>query len=130
MALTDIELGRLKCMLGKDFVPHLPALLHNNKTLQDQITKNLSRAFSAFVLAELCHLEPDIASKMVVDDFNDCGIDAIYLHAPEQALYLVQVKLKAGRSSKNLRHKRSSRVSKNSSVVNFLTSIVTSRSAN
>ena len=96
MALTDIELGRLKCMLEKDFVPHLPALLNNNKTPQDQITKNLSRAFSAFVLAELCHLEPDIASKMVVDDFNDCGIDAIYLHAPEQALYLVQVKLKAG----------------------------------
>ena len=96
MALTDAELGRLKAMLGTDYVPHLPALLPNKNTAQDQATKNLSRAFSAFVLANLCHLAPAVAAGMVVDDFNDRGIDAIYFHAPDQTLYLVQVKLKSG----------------------------------
>jgi hypothetical protein len=60
--------------------------------------KNLSRAFSAFALRaklrELCDISPAECTKAVVDDFEDNGIDAVFYHAANETLYLVQGKLK------------------------------------
>ena len=57
--------------------------------------KNLSRAFSAFVLSRICEITPKQAAQSVVDDFDDFGLDAILYHAESETLYVVQSKLKA-----------------------------------
>lgn len=83
----------LKQALAARFVPFLPPLLGNaNPT--DQAAKQLSRAFSAFVLHKVLDITPQVAAASVVDDFNDKGIDAIHYHAPSETLYLLQTKLK------------------------------------
>jgi hypothetical protein len=92
-ALEPQYLAILKQVLAARFVPFLPPLLGNaNPT--DQAAKQLSRAFSAFVLHKLLDITPQAAAASVVDDFNDKGIDAIHYHAPSETLYLLQTKLK------------------------------------
>ena len=94
--LNDAEMGRLKAYLQSEFVPFLPELMPNTKSNAEIEKKQLSRAFSAFALSHLCKLTPEEAAKTVVDDFNDGGVDAIYLEDSSQSLYFVQGKLKAG----------------------------------
>lgn len=94
-ALAPAYLEILKTVLASRFVPHLPPLLDTKKLPADQEAKQLSRAFSAFVLSKLLDLPPQIAAASVVDDFNDNGIDAIHYDEKSETLYLLQTKLKA-----------------------------------
>jgi hypothetical protein len=85
-ALEEIALDAqyyalLEKALQNDYVPHLPPLLDTKKPTEEQAKKNLSRAFSAFALKDLCGISPSEAAKSVVDDFDDYGIDAVYYHA-------------------------------------------------
>lgn len=94
-ALEDDQFVLLTKALESDFVPHLPPLLNKTKPSDAQVKKNLSRAFSAYALANICSITKADAAKAVVDDFDDYGIDAIYFHAPTDTLFVVQSKLKA-----------------------------------
>lgn len=85
----------LQAALQRDFLPNLPPLLDTTKPGQEQHRKNLSRAFSAFALSNICEIKPAEAAASVVDDFDDYGIDAIYYQAASETLYLFQGKLKA-----------------------------------
>src|SRR5688572_14030148 len=93
-ALEPQYMTILTKVLADRFVPFLPPLL-GQAAPADQAAKQLSRAFSAFVLHKLLDLSPGDSASAVVDDFNDKGIDAIYYHAPTETLYLLQTKLKA-----------------------------------
>lgn len=93
-ALQAPMLEALKKLLKDRFVSHLPPLLGDGNP-SDREIKQISRAFSAFALQKLFDLDTMAAGKAVVDDYNDKGIDAIYYHEDEKALYLVQSKLKA-----------------------------------
>ena len=92
-------LALLEKALQNEYVPHLPPLLDQTKPADEQLRKNLSRAFSAFalrgLLREVCDISPSDCAKTVVDDFEDNGIDAAYYFAPAETLYLIQGKLKA-----------------------------------
>jgi hypothetical protein len=92
-ALEPQYLAILKQALSARFVPFLPPLL-GDANATDQATKQLSRAFSAFVLHKLLDIAPQAAAASVVDDLNDKGIDAIHYHGPSETLYLLQTKLK------------------------------------
>ncbi|WP_199153354.1 AIPR family protein [Chromobacterium sp. ASV23] len=92
-ALEPQYMTILKQVLALRFVPFLPPLLGNSNPA-DQAAKQLSRAFSAFVLHKLLDITPQAAAASVVDDFNDKGIDAIHYHAQTETLYLLQTKLK------------------------------------
>lgn len=92
-ALEPQHMTVLKKVLAERFVPCLPPLLGKAKP-EDQAAKQLSRAFSAFVLHKLLNLTPKDAGASVVDDINDKGLDAIYYHVPTETLYLLQTKLK------------------------------------
>jgi hypothetical protein len=85
----------LEAALQSNFVPHLPPVIDTTKSINEQQRKNLSRAFSAFALSNICEIEPVEAAAAVVDDFDDFGIDAIYYRAPSDTLYLCQGKLKS-----------------------------------
>jgi hypothetical protein len=74
--LDQHHLVLLNQALTDNFVPHLPPLLDTTKPPDEQERKNLSRAFSAFALHRICDILPIDASKAVVDDFDDYGIDA------------------------------------------------------
>lgn len=101
--MANLELHHfelLKKKLQDEFVPHLPPILDATKPPDQLILKNLSRAFSAFVLQQLCGISVGDAANAVVDDFEDKGIDAIYYHSPAETLYLIQSKLKASEQFK------------------------------
>lgn len=93
-ALEPRYMTILKKVLAERFVPSLPPLLDTKKSPEDQKVKQLSRAFSAFVLHKLLDITPHAAAESVVDDFNDKGIDAIHYDASTETLYLLQTKLK------------------------------------
>lgn len=93
--LSAHNMSLLEIALGRDFVPHLPPLLDSSKPVEQQNKKNLSRAFSAYALRNLCEIAAVDAATSVVDDFDDFGIDAVFYHAGSETLYLVQGKLKA-----------------------------------
>lgn len=93
-ALEPQYMTILKKVLAERFVPSLPPLLATKKSAEDQKAKQLSRAFSAFVLNKLLDITPQAAAASVVDDFNDKGIDAIHYDASTETLYLLQTKLK------------------------------------
>ena len=101
-ALKPEYMGMLTRVLEERFVKSkfLPNLQDNTKSPEDLHKKNLSRAFSAFVLQKLCDLSIKEAAGAVVDDFNDKGIDAIYYHESKETLYLLQAKLKASEQFK------------------------------
>lgn len=92
-ALQSQFLAPLKDLLQQRFVPHLPPLLGQGGR-EDKPKKQISRAFSAFVLQQKFDLDVVTAAKAVVDDYEDHGIDAIYYHEAAQTLYLVQSKMK------------------------------------
>jgi hypothetical protein len=93
--MDDQHFALLKKVLQDDFVQHLPPLLNAGKSAEQQQEKNLSRAFSAFALSSICHVPVSESAKAVIDDFDDYGVDAIFLHSATDTLYLVQAKLKA-----------------------------------
>jgi len=93
-ALAPDYMAILKKILRERFVVSLPPLLDTRRAAAEQQDKQLSRAFSAFVLHKLLDLAPAAAAAAVVDDFNDKGIDAIHYHEPSETLYLLQTKLK------------------------------------
>lgn len=93
-ALEPQYMTILKMVLADRFVPFLPPLLGNTNPAAQQAAKQLSRAFSAFVLHKLLDITPQEAAASVVDDFNDKGIDAIHYDAQSETLYLLQTKLK------------------------------------
>ena len=92
-ALEPHYLAILKTVLATRFVPYLPPLL-GKVSAADQAAKQLSRAFSAFVLHKLLDIAPQAAAASVVDDFQDKGLDAIHYDATTETLYLLQTKLK------------------------------------
>ncbi|MFT4241651.1 MAG: AIPR family protein [Acidovorax sp.] len=83
----------LKTILAERFVPSLPPLLDTSKPAAEQQAKQLSRAFSAFVLHKLLDITPQEAAASVVDDYNDKGIDAVHYDENSETLYLLQAKL-------------------------------------
>lgn len=93
--MNDQYFALLERALRDDFVPHLSPLLDQTKPDEEKIRKNLSRAFSAFALSSICMISPKESASAVIDDFEDSGVDAIYLHAQTDTLYIVQAKLKA-----------------------------------
>lgn len=90
-------LNILKDKLEKDFVPHLPELLNKERPKADQDKKQLSRAFSGFVLHKMLNLGIADAAQSVVDDFDDNGLDAIYYETASKTLYLIQTKFEANK---------------------------------
>ena len=84
----------LKLKLERDFMPHLPELLNKERPKVDQDKKQLSRAFSGFVLHKMLNIGITNAAKAVVDDFDDNGLDAIHYEANSKTLYLVQSKFR------------------------------------
>jgi hypothetical protein len=93
-ALPANLLNILKSKLETDFVPLLPELLNKERPKADQDKKQLSRAFSSFVLHKMLNLGIADAAQSVVDDFDDNGLDAIHYEATSKTLYLVQTKFR------------------------------------
>lgn len=84
-ALATNFLNILKDKLEKDFVPHLPELLNKERPKADQDKKQLSRAFSGFVLHKMLNVGIADAAQSVVDDFDDNGLDATRHIRPQGA---------------------------------------------
>lgn len=96
-AISASMMTVLKRVLKKRFVSSLPPLL-GNQSPEANAKKQISRAFNAFVLQKMFDLSTSVAASMIVDDFADNGIDAIYYHEPNETLYILQGKLKATES--------------------------------
>lgn len=99
-AISTHHMMLLDAKLREEFLALLPPLIANKKTPEETAIKNLSRAFSAFVLSAHCGIKANEAASAVVDDFDDKGIDAIYYHGLTETLYFVQTKKKAGEEFK------------------------------
>ncbi len=93
--MNEAQLYLLKQRLEEVYVPQLPPLIDQTPPPAHQAAKNISRSLSAFTLEKLLRIDSTTASKSVVDDNGDNGIDAIYYYQPTKKLFLVQSKLRA-----------------------------------
>ena len=93
-AIQEPMLNALREILQERYVPYLPPLL-GNADQANKPRKQVSRAFSAFVLQTCFGIDPETAAKAVIDDYDDHGVDAVYYHDEDKTLYFVQSKLKA-----------------------------------
>lgn len=93
-AIEAHYLAVLKDLLERDYIRHLPDLIAPANNPEQNRAKNISRAFSAFFISNECELSPEEATRSVVDDFDDGGLDAIHYHGATGTLYLIQAKLK------------------------------------
>jgi hypothetical protein len=85
----------LKKILEENFVPYLRPLLGCQGSPEDRRKKQISRAFSGFVIHKKFNVNSiKEATQLVVDDYDDDGIDAFYYEPSEKVLYLIQSKLK------------------------------------
>lgn len=82
----------LEQILDQECLPHLPPLLDQGQTPEEQTKKDRARSRSALAIAALTGCTLEVASRAVVDDFGDLGVDIIYFHAPSDTLYLGQAK--------------------------------------
>ncbi len=96
-ALQPNFLSIFRKKLQSEFVPHLPELIEKNRPKQDQDKKQLSRAFSAFVIHKLLNVGVIASAKSVVDDFDDNGLDAIYYDTTAKTIFLLQTKFMEGK---------------------------------
>jgi hypothetical protein len=96
-AIQPAMFNALRRILNERYVNHLPPLLSNGSGNDD---KQISRAFSAFVLQSKFGIDAVTAAQQVVDDYNDNGIDAIYYHKNDKTLYLLQSKLRKNKGLK------------------------------
>jgi len=94
VAIQVPMLNVLKKILNERYVPHLPPLL-GDADPGNREKKQTSRAFSAFVLQTRFGIDAITASRAVIDDYNDNGVDAIFYNESDKTLYFVQSKLKA-----------------------------------
>jgi hypothetical protein len=97
-ALSPEYIEILKRELLKHYVPHLPPLLPTN--LVQPPDKQRNRALSAFAIQTLFGASAQVASKSVIDDFKDNGIDAIYYQKETETLHLIQSKFKSSEDFK------------------------------
>lgn len=93
-AIKPEVLDKLKQQLGANYVEHLPPLLGNDLPNKKAI-KQVARAFSAFVLSRKFDISEKEASKYVIDDYEDNGVDAFYFSEANSTLYILQSKLKS-----------------------------------
>ncbi len=93
MAMQPAMITALKKILDERYVPHLPPLLGNANPV-DAATKEISRALSAYAISTKFEVDALTASRLVVDDYEDHGIDAFYYDDASKTLYIIQSKLK------------------------------------
>lgn len=93
-ALQSQFIAPLKHLLQQRFVPHLPPLLGQGGR-EDLPEKQIARAFSAYVLQARFGIDAKLAAQLVLDDYNDQGIDAIYFEEGSRTLFIVQSKFKS-----------------------------------
>ncbi|RPH15613.1 MAG: abortive phage resistance protein [Alteromonadaceae bacterium TMED7] len=84
----------LKELLQQRYVPHLPPLLGQGGR-EDLPEKQIARAFSAYVLQTRFGIDAKLAAQLVLDDYNDQGIDALYFDEKTRTLFIVQSKFKS-----------------------------------
>jgi hypothetical protein len=93
-ALNIAFMSELKQILEDRFVLYLRPLLGVQGSVEDRKKKQISRAFSGFVIHKKFDIDPRTATQLVVDDYDDNGIDAFYYSGDEKTFYLIQSKLK------------------------------------
>ncbi|WP_052063727.1 AIPR family protein [Nitrincola sp. A-D6] len=95
MASIQVEhMDALKKVLDQRYVSLLPDLIPRKGASEDEnAKKQISRAFSAFVLQKKFDTSAQDAAAAVTDNYNDNGIDAIYFDDSTQCLVLLQCKL-------------------------------------
>ncbi|AWU92879.1 abortive phage infection protein [Azospirillum ramasamyi] len=92
VSMGVVQLRQIRNHLLERYVPYIDISDYEKRSQADQENAKLTRALSAFAIANEADLSPEVACTSVVDGYNDNGIDAIYYSAGEKVLYLCQSK--------------------------------------
>lgn len=90
--MSEIHMRHIRKVLQETFIPHVDVSDLERAGRQIPEHTQLSRALAAFALTICAELKPDQACELIVDGFQDNGIDAIFHDEDERCVYLVQSK--------------------------------------
>lgn len=95
-SIQEEHLHVLKEVLDQRYVGFLPDLIPRKGANENEnAKKQISRAFSAFIIQKIFETSAQDAAAAIVDNYNDNGIDAIYYDESTRCLALIQSKLHA-----------------------------------
>lgn len=90
--MSELHVRQIKAALKQHFDGLVDMSDYATKPDEEREAAFLSRAQGAFVLTYLTGEEPSEIAAAVTDGGQDNGLDAVYFHAAERVLYLLQSK--------------------------------------
>lgn len=90
--MSQLHVDHIRTTLDRAFTNKIDLSDVNNRSPDEQRNAFLTRSLAAYALMHMAGIDEDIASRCVVDGFDDNGIDAIYINPAEHLVFLVQSK--------------------------------------
>lgn len=90
--MSELHIRQIKAAIEKLFPGRIDLSDVSGKPEPLPTNALLTRGLAAYVLMYLAGISEDDAANAVTDGYEDNGIDAVYYHAAERVLYLVQTK--------------------------------------
>jgi hypothetical protein len=90
--LSELHVRQIRAALHQHFDGLLDLADYDGKGADETESAFLTRAQAGFVLAYLANEDPKDVASALTDGYGDNGIDALYYHASERVLYVVQSK--------------------------------------
>lgn len=93
--MSELHVRQIRAKLEATFGQDIDMSDYSGKSAEEKERAFLSRAQAAFVLTYLTEDSPSELAGSITDGGQDNGLDAVYYHASEGVLYLVQSKWKS-----------------------------------
>lgn len=90
--MSQLHVDHIRVMLDRTFEGKIDLSDVDTRPESEQRNAFLTRSLAAYALMQMAGIDEDVASRCVVDGFDDNGIDAIYINLAEHLVFLVQSK--------------------------------------
>ena len=90
--MSELHVRQIRAAIEQTTLPHVDLADLTGRPENEITDAGLTRGLAAFVLSYIAEISPEESCAAITDGFGDNGIDAVYYHVSDRALYLVQSK--------------------------------------
>jgi hypothetical protein len=90
--MSELHIRQIRAAIEQTTLPHIDLSDLAGRPANAITDAGLTRGLAAFVLSYIAEISPEESAGAVIDGFGDNGIDIVYYHASDRALYLLQSK--------------------------------------
>lgn len=90
--MSKLHVNHIKSFLENTFSEFIDIADLSKKCKEEQHKNMLSRALAAYAISILAPCSAEIASKSIIDGYDDNGVDAIFFDKVTKSIWIVQSK--------------------------------------